>query len=35
MTYKKDMLDEQIECAIREKGVKARYREMESQMKFT
>ena len=23
MTYKKDMLDEQIECAIREKGVKA------------
>ena len=35
MTYKKDMLDEQIECAIREKGVKARYREMESQMKLT
>lgn len=35
MTDKKDMLDEQIECAIREKGVKARYREMESQMKLT
>lgn len=35
MTDKKDMLDEQIECAIREKGVKARYRELESQMKLT
>ena len=35
MTDKKDMLEEQIECAIREKGVKARYREMESQMKLT